>query len=182
MTTQQPDIEGKSSHYPWARALMMVVLYGALLVFLWHFPTPGGRIFFQNLFRGFLYVLAGLALVIVTIVFLLFLPLPLPKTLSDEGKGDEEEEESYETDDVMGEVFSARSLSVPSFKNVGVESKVWDILYDLQDDLEPKCLIVADPAAGIIAVTDDDDIEAERILRALRLRLKNAGIAVRSLR
>ncbi len=171
----------KTYHYPWARALMIVVLYGALLVFLWHFPTEGGRAFFQTLMRGFLYILAGLALLVVTFIFFLLFPLPPLREPAD--KEAHEDEDTYEEDyQAEGGVYSARTLLVPQFKNADadVEARVWNILYDLEADLNPNCIITADAQAGIITVTDDDEGEARDILRELRIRLKSAGIAVSS--
>ncbi|HQE92722.1 MAG TPA: hypothetical protein PLH19_08230 [Anaerolineae bacterium] len=171
--------EAKTYHYPWARALMVLVLYGALLVFLWHFPTPGGRAFFQTLFRGFLYVLAGLGLVAVTVIFFLFFPLPQQwnrkiEALNAGAEGD------YEAEEGLGGVFTARSLLIPAFKSPDVESRVWDILYDLESELDPDCVIAADARSGIITITDDDEEETDYILREIRSRLKSADIAVRS--
>ncbi|HOT90027.1 MAG TPA: hypothetical protein PLJ78_01590 [Anaerolineae bacterium] len=158
---------------------MIIVLYGALLVFLWHFPTPGGRAFFQSLFRGFLYILAGLALVIVTFIFFLFFPLP-PQRASADQNVDTEEDEDFDEEEGEGGIYSARTLLVPSFKNADVEARVWDILYDLEGELNPDCIIAADARSGIIMVTDDDEEEADYILHEIRTRLKKAGIAVRS--
>ena len=172
-------MDEKPYRYPWARALMIVVLYGALLVFLWHFPTSGGRAFFQTLFQGFLYILAGLALVGVTVVFFMFFPLP-PRRVQDDKDILDGDEDTYEDGELFGGVFSARSVLVPPFKNPDIEPRVWDILYNLQQELSPDCVIAADAQAGIIAVTDDDEAEADYVLREIRSRLRSAGIAVRS--
>ena len=158
---------------------MLVVLYGALLVFLWHFPTPGGRAFFQTLFKGFLYVLAGLALVAVTVIFFLFFPLPpVPGKLKDELGDDvyaDDADNGY-----LGTVLSARSLLVPAFKSPQSEAQVWETLYAFERDYQPETDILADPYSGIIAVNDDDEEEATYILNEIRSRLKTAGIAVRT--
>jgi hypothetical protein len=174
-----PQTDMKTYHYPWARALMIVVLYGALLVFLWHFPTPGGRAFFQSLFRGFFYLLAGLALLAVTAIFFLFFPLPpqRSKKTDEFAAGDED---VYEGEEGLGGVFTARSLLVPAFKNPEVESRVWDILYELEGELNLDCVIAADARSGIITITDDDEAETDYVLREIRSRMKSAGIAVRN--
>ncbi|HOU14240.1 MAG TPA: hypothetical protein PKZ84_14115 [Anaerolineae bacterium] len=174
-----PTTDEKSYHYPWARALMIVVLYGALLIFLWHFPTPGGRAFFQALFRGFLYIFAGLALVLVTIIFFMFFPLPPQQRKPDEEFVTDDEDD--DTDEAgWGGVFTARSLLVPAFKNPEVESRVWDILYDLEGELNPNCVIAADARSGIITITDGDVGETDYVLEEIRSHLRRAGIAVRS--
>lgn len=173
-----PPMDEKTYRYPWARALMIVVLYGALLVFLWHFPTPGGRAFFQSIFRGFLYIFVGLALVAVTGVFFLFFPLPPGRVRADKDVFDEED--TYEDDDAFGGVFAARSLLVPSFKNPAIEPRVWDILYDVQQELDVDFTVVADAQAGMIAVMDEIEEETEYVLREIRSRLRSAGIAVRN--
>ncbi len=174
-----PTTDEKSYHYPWARALMIVVLYGALLVFLWHFPTPGGRAFFQALFRGFLYIFAGLAFVAITIIFFLFFPLPPQRTQKTEGFATDDGD-AANGDAGFGGVFTARSLLVPTFKNPEVESRIWDILYDLEGELDPDCVIAADARSGIITITDDDVGETDYVLEEIRSHLRRAGIAVRS--
>lgn len=176
---EKSSTEQKTYRYPWARALMIVVLYGALLVFLWHFPTPGGRAFFQALFKGFLYVLAGLALIGVTIVFFLFFPIPpVPEKLKDDLMDDAYTAEDDDT--FTGAVLSARSLMVPAFKSPQFESHVWETLYAFEHEYQPEIDILADSHTGIIAVNDDDEEEARYILNELRSRLKAAGIAARS--
>ena len=171
-----PSTDEKVYRYPWARALMIIVLYGALLIFLWHFPTPGGRAFFQAIFRGFLYIFAGLALVVVTVVFFLFFPLPPGRVQADKDTFSEDDED----DDAFGGVFAARSLLVPSFKNPTIEPQVWDILYDVQQELDVDFTVVADAQAGMVAVMDEVEEETDYILNEIRSRLRSAGIAVRN--
>ena len=175
---EKSSTEQKAYRYPWARALMFVVLYGALLVFLWHFPTPGARAFFQTLFKGFLYVIAGLALVAVTAIFFLFFPLP---PVSEKRMGDLVDDVYDEDDnDFHSAVVPVRSLMVAAFKSAEVEPRIWEMLYRLQRDYEFDYDILADPSTGIIAVVDEDEEEAEYILDEIRSHLKAAGIAVRS--
>ena len=102
---EKSSTEQKTYRYPWARALMIVVLYGALLVFLWHFPTPGGRTFFQSLFKGFLYVIAGLALVAVTVFSFCFSPYT----------GELKTAWFYGVGTISPASLAARSLMVPLF-------------------------------------------------------------------
>lgn len=176
---EKSSTEQKVYRYPWARALMLVVLYGALLIFLWHFPTPGGRAFFQALFKGFLYVIAGLALIGVTAIFFLFFPLPpVPEKLKDDLVDDAYADEN--DDDFVGAVVPVRSLMVTAFKSPEVEPRIWEILYTLQRDYQFDYDILADPSTGIVAVVDEDEEEAEYILDEIRSRLKAAGIAVRT--
>ena len=73
---EEAPLAKQRARYPWSRALMMVVIYGALMIFLWHFPTSGGRTFFQGIFRAFLHIGAGLVLVGITALFLFFFPFP----------------------------------------------------------------------------------------------------------
>lgn len=178
---EKSSTEQKMYRYPWARALMIVVLYGALLIFLWHFPTPGGRAFFQALFKGFLYVIAGLALVAVTVVFFLFFPLPpVPEKMRGEMRDDAYADDNDYDDNSSGSIFSMRSLMVPTFKNPAIEPRVWEVLYTIEREGELSCDIFADADTGIIAVSEEDDEEAEYILAEIRSHLKGAGIAVRS--
>jgi len=178
---EESSTEQKTYRYPWARALMIVVLYGALLVFLWHFPTPGGRAFFQSLFKGFLYIFAGLALIGVTVVFVLFFPIPpVPEKKKNAFLDDGYSVEYEDGDDYPGSVYSMCSLMAPTFKNPGVEQRVWEILYSIERDEEFGCDIFADLESGVIAVSDEDEEEASYVLDEIRSRLKAAGIAVRS--
>lgn len=176
---EKPSTEQEPYRYPWARALMIVVLYGALLIFLWHFPTPGGRVFFQTLFKGFLYVIAGLVLVAITVIFFLLFPIPfvpekLKNGLEDDAYPDDDR------DDFVGAVSAARSLLVPAFKTPEAEPRVWETLYAFERDYQPDCEILADAFTGVIAITEDDEEETEYILDEIRSRLKAAGIAVRN--
>ena len=175
----EKSTETKAYRYPWARALMLVVLYGALLVFLWHFPTPGGRAFFQTLFKGFLYVIAGLALVAVTAIFVLFFPLPpVPEKLKDDLADDAYIDE--DGDEFVGDVLPARSLMAPAFKSPEVEPRIWEILFAFQNEYGGDFDILADAYTGIIAIVEEDEEEAAYVLDEIRSRLKAAGIAVRS--
>jgi hypothetical protein len=185
------NIESESSHlpaegeyhYPWLRTVMLIVVYGALMVFLWHFPSEGGRTFFRTLFRGLLYVLAGVGVVGVTLVLLLFvLPsLPVPPEEEDEDWNDEEDwdDEDYEDEGVyISTVIPARSLYVSAFKKRETEPQVWNVLYELEDELE--CIILADAFSGIIAVTEVGGAAANDNIRMIRERLKRAGFSVRN--
>ncbi len=174
MTTEKnnPDIQ----HYPWARALLVVVLYGALLVFLWHFPTEGGRTFFQGLFRGFLYVLAGLALVGITLLFFIFLPLPA-RLIRDIDKETDVSETDQE-DEGVEVVNSGRAFMIPGLKNA--EAAVWEMLYAIEEDFKPTAAICLDTQSGVLIVTDDDPEEADFLIEEIRVRLRDLKLAMRS--
>jgi hypothetical protein len=162
--------------YPWARALMILVLYGALLVFLWHFPTPGIRSFFRNLLGGVLYLLAGVGLLIVTFIFVMLFPLPPLPLPADNADVEWEDEDGV----ALGGVYPARSLLVPDFKLPEVEPEVWDILYEIEDEMQPASVISADAYTGIISVAEGSEgPAANALLNEIRSRLRRAGISVR---
>lgn len=166
------DLEEKPYRYPWERALLVVVLYGSLLIFLWYFPTEGGRAFFQILFRGVFYALAGVLLLAITFVFFLFFPLP---------PASEEKSEltPVEEEDFWTGVVSAQAVMVPAFRKANVESQVWDVLHKIENNLEVTSLIVADPDSGIIAVVEEDSEETAFVLHEISERLRQMGITVR---
>lgn len=177
MTTEK-DNQEISRHYPWARALLVIVLYGALLVFLWHFPTAGGRQFFQGLFRGFLYVIAGLVLVGITLLFLIFLPLPawLLKEVDREAVESEEDVAAGSA----GGVFSGHAFVIPGVKNANNESAVWEILYNLEEDFRPEATICLDAQNEILSVTDEDPEEVSFLIDEIRVRLRELKLTLRS--
>jgi len=181
MTSEKDDLE--KQHYPWARVLMIVVLYGALLFFLWHFPSQGGRVFFQNLFKGFLYLLAGLALIGVTILAFTFIPVPLSWAIPrlDDAFDDEDEYEEYEdVDGGVSDIFTGRALMIPTLKSVEGETEVWDILRYLEEDFQPDCIISLDPDTGILMVSEEDPDEADFLINEIRARLRQAKISART--
>ncbi|HNT73760.1 MAG TPA: hypothetical protein PKH77_01940 [Anaerolineae bacterium] len=167
-----------SQRYPWARALLVIVLYGALLVFLWHFPTEGGRVFFQDLFRGFLYVIAGLLLVGITLLFFVFLPLParlLERIDSDADDVDEDAE-----DRVAEVVFSGRAFMIPGLQTADNEAAVWEILYAIETDFKPEATICLDAHSEILTITDDDPEELDFLIEEIRTRLRALKLMLRA--
>jgi hypothetical protein len=174
---EDATIGEKKQRYPWLRALMMVVLYGALMIFLWHFPTEGGRAFFQDLFRAFLYIGVGLVLVGITALFLLLFPfpaIPLPKSYADVQDNDY----AYDDDDDFGGVYDAQSLMIPTIDRADIETRVWAILEALESDMDPSNFILFDPDTGIITVMNVDD--GDDLFGEVRARLKRAGITTRA--
>lgn len=176
MTTEKndPDV---SPRYPWARALLVVVLYGALLVFLWHFPTEGGRTFFQSLFKGFLYVLAALALVGITLLFFIFLPLPARLFKSIDTEADDAEADQEGED--VAVVNSGRAFMIPGLKAAENEAAVWEMLYAIEEDFKPAAAICLDAQSGVLTVTDDDPEEADFVIEEIRVRLRDLKLTMR---
>ena len=173
--TESPNsYEEDTYHYPWARSLMLVVLYVALMVFLWHFPTTGGRAFFRGLFRGLLTVVAGLAVVGVTLLLIL-LVLPAPRIPEDDDMYDEDEAE-YDFAP-LDSVIPAYSILVPALKKPETEPFVWDLLGALEQELVG--MMLADTATGIVTVTEVDAETAAYNVEEIRARLKQAGITTR---
>lgn len=173
---EEATLVDKEPRYPWLRALMMVVLYGALMIFLWNFPTAGGRAFFQDLFRAFLYIGVGLVLVGITALFLFLFPfpkIPLPKSFADVQDNDN----AYDYTDDFGGAVDAQSLIIPTISRPGVEDQVWTLLEALEDEPDFADLVLFDSETGIIAVMDDD---GDNLMQEIRARLKRAGITARA--
>ena len=166
--------EENSYRYPWARSLMLIVLYAALMIFLWHFPTAGGRTFFRDLFRGLLTVVAGLAVVGVTLLLVL-LVLPAPRIPEDDDMYDEDEAE-YDFAP-LDSVIPAYSILVPALKKPETEPFVWDLLGALEQEFGG--MMLADTATGIVTVTEIDAETAAYNVEEIRARLKQAGITSR---
>ena len=178
--------------YPWAKALMILVLYGALLVFLWHFPIPVAETFFRNLMRGFLYILAGLVLILITVLAFLFFPFPpLPESwtegMEDMDEWDEDEEEFGEWDEEFQvpvpegmTSMLARSLKLGNYRLADHESVVWDILDEVIVTSNVLALVAFDPMPGVITVTDLDPDETNKLLAEIRNRLTDEGFKVRT--
>jgi hypothetical protein len=174
--------------YPWARALMIVVLYGALMIFLWLFPTPGGQAFFQRLFTGFLYIFAGLLLVGVTLLAILMFPFPRIPWLSSALDEMEDEVEAYDPaeeafvddiEDYWPGLLMANTVLVPTFRKPDGAITVWTVLEELEETLKLDTLILADPKSGVIAVTSSDAADAADMMHELRERLEEQGIKSR---
>ncbi|NBD35449.1 MAG: hypothetical protein GVY30_05570 [Chloroflexi bacterium] len=179
--------------YPWAKALMIIVLYGALLVFLWHFPIPAVETFFRNVMRGFLYIFAGLGLVLITILAFLFFPFPpLPEAWMEgmedgmgEWDGDEYDEyeewdEEFPIPDVDVSSLLARSLKLSNYRLADHESIIWEILDEVMITSDAMAFVAFDPMPGVITVTDLDPDETNELLAKIRERLKDEGFKVRT--
>ena len=177
--------------YPWAKALMIIVLYGALLVFLWHFPIPAVETFFRNVMRGFLYIFAGLGLVLITFITLLLFPFPsLPESWTegmDEWDEEDYEEEDYEEWDEglpipIPDMTSmlARSLKLSNYRLADHEDVVWEILDDVIITSDAMAFVAFDPMPGVITVTDLDPEETNELVAKIRERLKDEGFKVRT--
>ena len=196
---EQEDFEqgNEAQHYPWLRNLFFVVLYVAILIFLWHFPTEGGRQFFQNLLRGIVYILAGLAVVgSAVLVFMLILPV-FPGMEEDEEEDDEYEEydededfplidredfrellESLTADEMR--LVEGRSVAVPALLHPEHAEEIWDILSDVIDTADEPCALIVDERAGIITIDGKEDEQVTtRLARDIRNRLREGGMSVR---
>jgi len=162
--------------YPWARSLMLIVLYGALLVFLWHFPTPGGRVFFRDLFRSLLTIMAGLAIVGVTLLVLLFILPAVPMPELDEAYDEDEAEMDDFVD--LSTVLPSSAILVPALKKPATEPEILDLLYDLEPELDG--IVLADSKTGIITVAEVGATAASYLIGRIRAYLKQAGYTTRS--
>jgi hypothetical protein len=172
---------------------MILVLYGALLVFLWHFPIPAVETFFRNLMRGFLYILAGLVLVLITVLVFLFFPFPpLPEAWvegiegMEEGGNEWEEDEYAEWDeefpipDVDITSMLARTLKLSNYRLAEHENIIWEILDEVMITSDAMAFVAFDPMPGVITVTDLDPEETNELLAKIRERLKDEGFKVRT--
>jgi hypothetical protein len=162
--------ENETYRYPWARNLFFVVLYIGLLFFLWHFPVQSVRLFFRDLMGGFLYLLAGLAILAVTALLVLSL---LPPALDDPNVDFEalEEQEVFAID---GEV-----LGVPALRDPGKAEKVWETLETFQETVEISMALVIDEHAGVVMVSSDDSWRNSDLLHDLSRQLMDAGFKVK---
>lgn len=168
--TLDVEVENRDP-YPWARSLLVVVLYLSLLVFLWHFPGEGVRLFVRNLFKGFGYVLAGLALVVVTLLALTLIPLPFAVR--------EEEDDDDEVEDWAPVTLPGRVLMIPDLKSSSRVSRILDVLYEFSREQDfPASLLVTDTTYGALTVAVDEDEDADWVLSEVKTRLREAGIRV----
>lgn len=159
--------------YPWARSLFLVVLYAAFLVFLWFFPLPALRSFFQRLLMGFVY--AGAALVIVAITFFILTavlpPIPLP---------DEDADEDWDEAEAGPDVLSGYAMAVPALMDPDRADVVWQIIDEIVMDTATFATITVDEQTGIIAVTDEMfEPDVVRLVHDIRERLRDAHLIVR---
>jgi len=172
--------KSENERYPWARALMIIVLYGALLIFLWHFPTEGGQEFFQKLFVGFVYGLVALLLLVITLVGLLLFPVPPFLKIEVEDVDEMLEEEEATAPEFFQTIFPGRAVLVPALKNAEQEAEIWSMLYEIEDEFEPASSVVVDVQSGIIGVLEEEPGEADFLIAEIRKRLRAVKISVRS--
>ena len=164
--------KNETYRYPWARNLFFVVLYIGLLIFLWHFPIQNVRLFFRDLMGGFLYLLAGLAILALT-AFLVF--SLMPPALDDPNMGvDFEALEDQEVFALDGEV-----LGVPALRDPGKAEKVWETLRAFQDTIEISMALIIDERAGVVMVSSDDSWRHSDLLHDLSRQLMDAGFKVK---
>lgn len=180
--------------YPWLQALLVLALYGGLLALLWYFPIASVRPFFQTLLRGFGYFMAGLVLFLITLLFVILFPFSgvsetAPKSAGrneaddadDDDADDDDADDDAADDDDSGEwqsLFTGRSLMIPELMTPE-QSKVWDVLYAFESELDPECIISVDAGSGIVTVIEDDENDVTDLIQELQLRLSQAGITPR---
>ncbi len=196
MEREELDQEIEVLRYPWLRNLFFVVLYAAILIFLWHFPTEGGRQFFQKLLWGIVYILAGLAVVGGAVLVFMFILPAFPEEEEDEEYDEYEEydeDEDFSLIDQEGfrellesltademRVVEGRSVAVPALQDPQRAEMVLDILRDMVDTADDPGTLVADRHTGVIMVEGEGDEQATaRLLRDVRTRLRREGIKVR---
>jgi hypothetical protein len=169
--TLDVDVSERKS-YPWARSLLIIVLYISLLIFLWHFPAAGVQRFFRNLMTGFGYLLAGLALVGLTLLALMLIPAPLSiQSYEDMSEGDE--------DDWAPFTLPGRVMMIPALKNASKAPEIIDLIYDFAADHEiTSTLLVTDVVHGALSVAADEDEDIAWILNGIKARLREADIRV----
>lgn len=161
--------------YPWARSLLVIVLYVSLLIVLWHFPISGARAFFRNLLRGFGYLLSGLVLVGLTFIALTFIPLPF-NVEHDDTMDDEDDDGEW-----VPATLSGRVLMIPDLKKPSSEMYVMDTVYDFAIEYDiPSSMLVMDTVNGAltIALDEEDEDEAGWVLDSIKRYLREAEIRV----
>ncbi len=199
MEREELDQEIEVLRYPWLRNLFFVVLYAAILIFLWHFPTEGGRQFYQNLLRGIVYILAGLAVGGGAVLVFMFILPAFPEEEGDEEYDEDDEYDEYDGDEDFPlidredflellesltvdemRVVEGRSVAVPALQDPQRAEMVLDILRDMVDAADDPGTLVADRHTGVIMVEGEGDEQATaRLLRDVRTRLRREGIKVR---
>ncbi len=175
--------EETTYRYPWARSLFLIVVYVALLLFLWYLPWEGPRLFFQKLMMGFVYGLAALLLIGVTLLVILFIAPPVPQHLLEDEleRFDEAEWEDWEEGAGYVEVLGAHAIAVPALLDPVRSELVWEVLDTLAlRSVEAIATISVDEETGIIAVTEEDDKErSARLLKDIKRALESANLRVR---
>lgn len=162
--------------YPWARALLVLVLYISLILFLWHFPVQSIRHVFRNLLTGLGYILLGFVFVSLTFVALLLIPSPAAARRSAETKTEIDDPEP-----VSGFVLPGRVLVVPELRDADCSSAILDLLHNMLDDLNMKYTFVADTQRGMLTIIGESPEDAAALLDKVATRLQAADVQVRHL-
>jgi hypothetical protein len=174
MQDDQLDVDVRPRKpYPWARALLILVLYVSLLLFLWHFPIPAVRTFFRNLVEGFAYVIAGVALIGLTVGAFFLIPPPFV------ARGVDEQEEASTEDAAARCARFGRVLMVPALTDVRQRPEILDLLGDLVFELDSTGAFVVDEKAGAVTVVGDTNEDIETLLDEAQTRLLEAGLRAR---
>lgn len=169
-----PKTESTRYVYPWARSLFLVVLYIAVLIILWFFPVELVRLFFRTLINGFLYILAGLALIIITFLLIVAI-IPAPPKAAPEDE--EENEQEWGEDESC--VMVGHSLVVPALLNQGQAEQVRETV-ELAAKKSPAVgAVILDEAHGVITVTAAEEQTATRLLRDIQEALHAEHLTVR---
>ncbi|MGC9399625.1 MAG: hypothetical protein ACP5HM_10880 [Anaerolineae bacterium] len=167
--------------YPWLRNLFLLVVYVALIIFLWNFPGEGVKVFFRNLLGGILYLLAGLVLVGLTLLLLIALLPAVPKSWVPEEEDDEEPvHEMLPEENVI--VLTGRTLGVPKLRDPQYVRAVWDILAEVEASIDGECLVVVDDRVGTLSVSAENPRVLDDFVRDLSGRLQKEGLYVRRVR
>ncbi len=169
----------ESSSYPWMRSILLLLLYGAAMVFLWNFPEAGGREFFRTLMHGFVYVLAGLVILGITVLLIAAL---VPS--QDKKKDEEKEEKDSQAAAYQGKrrgkaaVSAGRVLTVPALLDPSQADQVWEIVESEAEEQRTGCPVTVDESSGTIAIAETNELEARLLLRGIRERMRQAGLIV----
>ncbi|HEY89637.1 MAG TPA: hypothetical protein G4N98_07900 [Thermoflexia bacterium] len=182
-------MEEQDYSYPWLRNLFLVVLYVSALIFLWHFPNEGVRQFVQALFQGCGYLLAGLLWGGITLFLLLFIVPSLPLE-EEEAAEVAEDEELFEDAGWMPEdfesllgtlkevgLFEGYAVGVPALSDPQQADRIWEILYQVQEQFGERGTIVVDQGMGVIALSSSDG--GRDLFRAVKGELRKAHIQTR---
>jgi hypothetical protein len=161
--------------YPWLRNLFFVVLYVALLIFLWHFPLEGPQIFLRNLMRGFLYLLAGLVVLGATALVVLAILPPAEEELVSNS-----DFEPFMDGEML--MLSGYALGVPVLTDSARAEDVWLALERFQAQTEEPSTLIIDERTGVLMLAADEPWLADDLLHELSRHLKDAGIKVKRVR
>ncbi len=152
--------------YPWERALLLVVLYGALLVFLWYFPSEGGRTYFRTLLQGLLYFCGGTVLIAISLLLVLVIVLPASR------------QDETEPGPALAEGMALKFT--PLSPNGERAELLRERLEELQDELHYRGEIIASWEDGVVAVAGETEEETALLWLNVRNALKEEGIRLLS--